>query len=106
MKPLLAVAITVLCIAPAAYAAQPLGGAGAQQAPATLRAGAARIDFTPAQLPASILGVLDPVYVRAMVMDNGGTRAALVSVDAGSVSTDLFNKVSARAAQELKIPAA
>lgn len=106
MKPLLAVAITVLCIAPAAHAAQPQGGPVVQQAPATLRAGAARIDFTPAQLPANILGVLDPVYVRAMVMDNGSTRAALVSVDAGSVSTDLFNKVSARAAQELKIPAA
>lgn len=101
MKSLLA-AISILCLAPAVHAAQPQGGATRE---AMLRAGAARIDFTPSQLPANILGVLDPIYVRALVMDNGSTRAALVSVDAGSVSTDLYRKVSARAASELSIPA-
>jgi neutral ceramidase len=101
MKSLLA-AISILCLAPAVHAAQPQGGATRE---AMLRAGAARIDFTPSQLPANILGVLDPIFVRALVMDNGSTRAALVSVDAGSVSTDLYRKVSARAASELSIPA-
>ncbi len=75
-------------------------------AAAQLRAGAARVDYTPAKdkLPRNYTGVLDQIYVRAIVLDNGGTRAALVTLDAGGVSTDLYHKVSARAAQELKIP--
>lgn len=74
---------------------------------APLRAGAARVDYTPAKdkLPRNYLGVLDPIHVRAIVLDNGGTRAALVTLDAGGISTDLYNKVSARAAQEFNIPA-
>jgi Neutral/alkaline non-lysosomal ceramidase, N-terminal len=74
---------------------------------AELRAGAARVEYTPAadKLPRNYLGVLDPVYVRCMVIDNGRSRAALVSIDAGGVSTDLYNRVSARAAKELDIPA-
>jgi hypothetical protein len=99
MKPVLTAALSILLVAPLAPAAQP------QAATASLRAGASRIDFTPTQLPRNILGVLDPIHVRALVIDNGNTRAALVSVDAGSVSTDLYNKVSTRAAQELQIPA-
>jgi hypothetical protein len=94
------VAAVVLFAVPVAHAAQPGAAAGAP-----FRAGAARIDFTPEQLPRNMVGVLDPIFVRALVLDNGSTRAALVSVDAGSISNDLFAKVSARAAQELNIPA-
>jgi hypothetical protein len=94
------VAAVVLFAVPVAHAAQPGAAAGTP-----FRAGAARIDFTPEQLPRNMVGVLDPIFVRALVLDNGSTRAALVSVDAGSVSNDLFAKVSARAAQELNIPA-
>jgi neutral ceramidase len=83
----------------------------AQPAPrpaAQLRAGAARVDYTPAKdkLPRNYLGVLDPIHVRAIVLDNGAARAALVTLDAGGISTDLYSKVSARAAQEFNIPAA
>jgi neutral ceramidase len=72
-----------------------------------LRAGAMRIDFTPrdAQLPGNFIGVLDPIFVRTVVLDNGSTRAALIAIDAGAIPTDLYDKVSARAAAELKIPA-
>lgn len=79
-------------------------GANAQ----VLRAGAARVDYTPAadQLPRNYLGVLDPIYVRCIVIESGGTRAALVSIDAGGVSGNLHEKVSARAEKELNIPAA
>lgn len=71
-----------------------------------LRAGASRIDYTPrGKLPQNFQGVLDPIYVRAVVLDNGRTRAALVAIDAGAMPTDLYRKVSARAASELGIPA-
>jgi neutral ceramidase len=78
-----------------------------RDAPATLRAGAARIDYTPRgpELPGNFLGVLDPIFVRTLVLDNGSTRAALVAVDAGAIPGDLYDKVSARAAAELEIPA-
>ncbi len=94
--------VTVALCAPAAVQAQPSGEARGE-----LRAGAARIDYTPrgAQLPGNFTGVLDPIFVRTVVLDNGSTRAALVSIDAGAIPTDLYDKVSARAAAELKIPA-
>jgi neutral ceramidase len=74
---------------------------------AVLRAGAARVDYTPggAQLPGNFTGVLDPIFVRALVLENDSTRAALVAVDAGAIPGDLYQKVSARAAAELDIPA-
>jgi len=72
-----------------------------------LQAGAARIDMTPAldALPAHYRGISDPVYARAIVLDNGITRAALVSLDAGGIPTDLWREVSTRVEQELGIPA-
>jgi hypothetical protein len=74
---------------------------------AALRAGAARIDYTPrgAALPGNFTGVLDPIFVRTLVLDNSSTRAALVAVDAGAIPSDLYERVSARAAAELGIPA-
>jgi hypothetical protein len=101
MKLLMATAFAGLLLLPVARAAQP----AATSAP--FRAGAARIDYTPSatQLPRNFLGVLDPIFVRALVLDNGSTRAALVSIDAGAIPTDLFDKVSARATRELGIPA-
>jgi neutral ceramidase len=83
-----------------AQAAQPV------TADASLRVGASRVDYTPsaAQRPANFRGVLDNIYVRSVVIDNGATRAALISVDAGGIPTDLYTKVSARAASELNIP--
>jgi neutral ceramidase len=76
-------------------------------APPVLRAGAARVDYTPsaAALPAGFRGILDPIHVRALVVDNGRSRAALVTIDAGAIPTELYAKVSARAAAELAIPA-
>ena len=95
------VAAISLCSMPAVHA-QPSSQAGA-----ALRAGAARIDYTPrgAPLPGNFIGVLDPIFVRTLVLDNGSTRAALVSIDAGAIPGDLYDKVSARAAAELEIPA-
>jgi hypothetical protein len=101
MKAYLAIATISLSLAPA-VPAQPSGEAGA-----AMRAGAARIDHTPRgpELPGNFTGVLDPIFVRTLVLDNGSTRAALVAVDAGAIPSDLYDKVSARAAAELEIPA-
>jgi hypothetical protein len=97
----LAVAAISLFALPAGHA-QP-----SDEAAGPLRAAAVRIDYTPqgAQLPGNFTCVLDPIFVRTLVLDNGSTRAALVAVDAGAIPGDLYDKVSARAAAELKIPA-
>jgi neutral ceramidase len=72
---------------------------------ADLRVGAARIDVTPAadQLPALYRGVNDRVYARAIVVDNDGTRAALITLDAGGIPTPLWQAISERLASELSI---
>jgi hypothetical protein len=70
-----------------------LAGAG-RPARAELLAGAARVDLTPdvkadpvplggyfARRGAPATGVHDPVYARALVVQSGGTRLAIVSVD-------------------------
>ncbi|WP_404710016.1 hypothetical protein [Sphingomonas sp. MMS24-J13] len=72
-----------------------------------IKAGAAKIDVTPgrASLPEGTDGVHDPVFVRAIVVDNGATRAALVSVDTIGIPTDVWARVSRRIEQQLGIPA-
>jgi hypothetical protein len=80
----------------------------AQSKPApALRAGAAKIDVTPAQgeLPKNYEGILDHIYSRAIVVDNGITRAALITVDAGAISDQIRQPVIQRMQAELKIPA-
>lgn len=56
--------------------------------PRPLRVGAAKVEITPAPdtLPAHYGGVLDPVYARAIVVDNGDTELALVTVDVISLT--------------------
>lgn len=71
----------------------------------TFRAGAARIDITPAPLPKNYEGILDRIYARAIVIDNGSTRAALVSADVGMIGEQTWRAVSQRIEKELGIPA-
>ncbi len=72
---------------------------------ATLRAGAAKVDLTPGpeQLPERLLGVADRIHARALVVDDGQTRVALVSVDVIGISTGLWQEVAARVAVETGI---
>jgi len=72
-----------------------------------LKAGAAKIDFTPAEseLPQNSFGILDHVYSRAIVVSNGTTKAALVTADVGGVHDPIYLKVIERAEKELGIPA-
>lgn len=80
--------------------------AAAAPAIAALSVGAARVDITPSEksLPKGFEGINDPIFVRAIVIDDGRTRAALVTVDAGALSTDTWSQVSRQAEDELKIP--
>lgn len=72
-----------------------------------MRAGAAKVDVTPAieGTAGQFLGILDPLFVRALVIESRGRRAALVSVDAGAIPPQTWAYVSRRAADELGIPA-
>ena len=81
--------------------------AGAAAAQPTLRAGAAKVDVTPAEnaLPPSYEGVLDRIYSRAVVLDDGTSTAALISVDAGAVPDAIWQEVARRLESELGIPA-
>jgi len=69
----------------------------------SLRVGAAKVDITPAKLPPRSQGILDPLNARAIVLDNGKAKAALVSVDAGALSTQTWERLSARAQRDLGI---
>jgi hypothetical protein len=77
-------------------------------ATASLRVGAARVDITPDErsLPKGFQGINDRVFVRAIVVEDGRSRAALVTVDAGAISTQTWSQVSRQAETELEIPSA
>ena len=96
-------AIALLCGVAVLLAGGSLSPALAQSG--TLKVGAAKIDITPAPLPKNFLGVLDPIYARAIVIDNGTTRAAMLTIDAGGVPTAMWQKLTSRAEKELRIPA-
>lgn len=89
-------------------AAMAAGPALAQSADGpALRAGAAKVDITPApnELPKTYEGVHDPIYARAIVVQNGTTGAALITVDVGGISNESWQSLSQRIEKELGIPA-
>ena len=72
-----------------------------------LRAGAAKVDVTPsaAELPKTYDGILDHLYSRAIVLETGNARAALITVDAGAVPDAVWKAVSEQVENDLGIPA-
>ena len=88
-----------------------LWSAAASAQEVELRAGMARVDVTPSTLgpmygyanrkcgPAN--GVHDPLFAKAVVLANGDTRVAIVTLDLGSMVSAKLHK---RAADELGIP--
>jgi len=74
--------------------------------PSFLRAGAAKVDVTPAEsdLPKNYQGILDRLYSRSIVLDNGSMTAALISVDAGSIPEPIWQSVTRQAEKDLGIP--
>jgi neutral ceramidase len=80
----------------------------AQTKPAfPLKAGAAKVDVTPAEseLPKNYEGIHDRIYSRAIVIEDGATSAALVTVDAGGIPDQTWQNVARRVETELGIPA-
>jgi neutral ceramidase len=89
-----------------------LSSSGAE--PGTLRAGAARVDVTPAADAALPLGgfsnrshgftgIHDDIYLRAIVLDDGTTQAALVGLEGLFFPDAVWAAVSSRVASELGI---
>jgi hypothetical protein len=76
--------------------------------PPPFRVGAGKVDVTPpaSALPPGSRGILDPIYARAIVIDNSKDRVALVSVDTIGIPTAAWEKASRRLALESHIPAA
>jgi Neutral/alkaline non-lysosomal ceramidase, N-terminal len=95
------VKILVTALAVLAVAASPAAFAQGQG----LRVGAAKVDITPAKdaLPQNYLGILDRIHSRAIVIDNGTTSAALISVDAGAIPDAVWQAVAAALEKELGI---
>jgi len=73
------------------------------------KAGAGKINITPK--PEALpklrfhLGIHDSIYIRAIVVDNGISDAALISVDISTVPDDLFLKYITIIEKETGIPA-
>ncbi len=80
-------------------------GLQAQQT-GVLKAGAAKINITPAkeELSPDYLGIHDSIYSRAIVVDNGISTAALVTVDIGIISEQVWKNLTQRVEKELGIP--
>src|SRR5690349_6181293 len=95
----LAAMLTVTAAGPHTLIAQ------SAQSTGTLRVGAARIDVTPAPLPRNVTGVLDRLYARAIVIDTGAARAALVTVDTGGIQDATWQAVTREVGTQLGIPA-
>ena len=72
-----------------------------------LRAGAARVDITPAADPANPPSGKyshERLYVRAIVLDNGTTRAALIGADQSMLFENVWEAASKQIAAELSCP--
>lgn len=99
--------LVVLTILLGAVVPCPTAAQRAESVPA-LRAGAAKVDITPSQgdLPKNSQGILDRLYARAIVLENGVSTAALITIDAGAVPDVLWQAVAGQIEKELKIPTA
>ncbi len=77
------------------------------------KAGAAAVDITPQKWPVSVVGSFkdrlatkawDKLHARALVLDNGTTRIAIVIVDNCLISRSVLDDAKRRAFQATKIP--
>jgi hypothetical protein len=78
------------------------------------RAGTASVDISPQRFPVTVSGgflpryanrVLDPLHARALVLDDGRVKLAIVVVDTLLMSRELIDSAKQRAAKSTGIPA-
>jgi len=79
----------------------------------SFQAGAASVDITPRKLPVIVNGdfferyldqVDDPLSVRALVLDDGRIRIAMVVVDSCLIPADIYDKAKGIASRQTGIP--
>ena len=105
VKKILAAGLVFLSWHSLARAAAPLPG---------FRAGAAAVDVSPTTFPVLVNGgfleakadrVLDPLYSRSLVLDDGKTRLAIVVVESCMMPRELLDRAKAIAYQKTGLPA-
>ena len=71
-----------------------------------MKVGAAKIDITPAKeaLPSNYKSIRDNIYIRAIVIEDKGKKAALVAADAAGVPDPLWEQITKRIEKETGIP--
>jgi hypothetical protein len=72
-----------------------------------LKAGAGRVEITPDvnAIPRPYTSIHDPLYARAIYLDNGSNCVVLLNADVGGMSNAITEKVSAEVSNELNVPA-
>ncbi len=75
--------------------------ATAASAAGSLRAGAAKVEYAAAPAPRYDH---ERLYVRAIVIDNGATRGALIGMDIGNMSGGIWEAAAPKIAAELNAP--
>jgi len=102
MRLALKATIAVAVLIPLLCANAPAAVAG------TLKAGAARVEITPDPnaIPRPYTSILDPIYARAIYLENGHDRAVLLNADIGAIATTMTEKVSSDISRDLNVPAA
>ncbi|MCL2117161.1 MAG: LamG domain-containing protein [Planctomycetaceae bacterium] len=80
----------------------------------SLSAGTAKVSINPEQFPVIVNGgflsgqansIVSPVFVRALVLDNGSCRIAMATIDVCILDTGLCHSIRNEAAQQTGIPA-
>jgi hypothetical protein len=79
----------------------------APDAAAQLKAGAARVDITPAiaDLPAPFTSISTNVYVRSLVLDDAGKRVVIVVADLPTIDPQILDDLFKRIASAAAVPA-
>lgn len=101
----------LLVVCAAAFAEPP--ASGAEAVGKTFRAGAAAVDVSPKQFPVWVSGsflarqaerIQDPVFARALVLDDGQTKIVVAVVDTLMMTREWLDEVKRRAAASTGIP--